>query len=262
MRDLPPIYRLTQERRSKQAGETPPPIRPCAPTHFISGRECSATCWLRCHPTADGRTSAAPTITTRRFRRATHWSRFGLWLRHRTNVDALVHMGAHGTLEWLPGKAVALTPSCFPELLVGPLPVIYPFIVSNPGEAAQAKRRIAAVTIGHLPPALATSGLADEARELERLVDEYAQADGLDRKRRERLARLIIESAERGGLAREAGVDRKTGPDEALRKIDAGCATSRISRSRTACMYTAASRFKQMKRTRPGHRVPAQSATR
>jgi cobaltochelatase CobN len=146
---------------------------------------------------------------------------FGLWLRHRTNVDALVHMGAHGTLEWLPGKAVALTPSCFPELLVGPLPVIYPFIVSNPGEAAQAKRRIAAVTIGHLPPALATSGLADEARELERLVDEYAQADGLDRKRRERLARLIIESAERGGLAREAGVDRKTGPDEALRKIDA-----------------------------------------
>jgi len=80
---------------------------------------------------------------------------FALWLRHVARVDALVHMGAHGTLEWLPGKAVALTASCFPELLVGPLPVIYPFIVSNPGEAAQAKRRIGALTIGHLPPPLA-----------------------------------------------------------------------------------------------------------
>jgi cobaltochelatase CobN len=146
---------------------------------------------------------------------------FGLWLRQRAKVDAVVHMGAHGTLEWLPGKAVALTPSCYPELLVGPLPVIYPFIVSNPGEAAQAKRRIAAVTIGHLPPVLVANGLAGEMRELERLVDEYAQADGLDRKRRERLARLIVEAADRGGLAREAGVDRDAAPDEALRKIDA-----------------------------------------
>ena len=69
-------------------------------------------------------------------------------------ADALVHMGAHGTLEWLPGKAVALTAECFPEIVTGALPVIYPFIVSNPGEAAQAKRRIAGVTIGHLPPPL------------------------------------------------------------------------------------------------------------
>src|SRR6516162_7035557 len=120
---------------------------------------------------------------------------FGLWLRHVAKVDALVHMGAHGTLEWLPGKAVALTASCFPELMVACLPVIYPFIVSNPGEAAQAKRRIAAVTIGHLPPPLVEAGLAGDARELERLIDEYAQADGLDRRRRERLARLILEQA-------------------------------------------------------------------
>ena len=79
---------------------------------------------------------------------------FGLWLRHRLGVHALVHLGAHGTLEWLPGKTVALSRSCFPEIVTGGLPVVYPFIVSNPGEAAQAKRRIAAVTIGHLPPPL------------------------------------------------------------------------------------------------------------
>jgi cobaltochelatase CobN len=146
---------------------------------------------------------------------------FGLWLRQVTKADALVHMGAHGTLEWLPGKAVALTAECFPEIVTGPLPLIYPFIVSNPGEAAQAKRRIAGVTIGHLPPPLVDGGLTGDARELERLIDEYAQADGLDRRRRERLARLIVETAQRTGLAREAGVDGAVGPDDALRRIDA-----------------------------------------
>ncbi|HUD85265.1 MAG TPA: cobaltochelatase subunit CobN [Xanthobacteraceae bacterium] len=146
---------------------------------------------------------------------------FGLWLQHVAKVDALVHMGAHGTLEWLPGKAIALTAECFPEIVIGPLPVIYPFIVSNPGEAAQAKRRIAAVTIGHLPPPLAAGGLSGDARELERLVDEYAQAEGLDRRRRERLATLIVETGQRTGLAREAGVDTAFAPDEALRRIDA-----------------------------------------
>ncbi len=146
---------------------------------------------------------------------------FGLWLRHHAKVDALVHMGAHGTLEWLPGKAVALTQACFPETVVGALPVFYPFIVSNPGEAAQAKRRIAAVTIGHLPPRLVGAALSGDARELERLVDEYAQADGLDRRRRERLAGLIVETARRSGLAREVGVTTEVAPDEALRRIDA-----------------------------------------
>ena len=146
---------------------------------------------------------------------------FGLWLQHVAEVDALVHMGAHGTLEWLPGKAIALTAECFPEIVTGALPVIYPFIVSNPGEAAQAKRRIAAMTIGHLPPPLVDGGLSGDARELERLVDEYAQADGLDRRRRERLATLIVETAQRTGLAREAGVGTAFAPDEALRRIDA-----------------------------------------
>jgi cobaltochelatase CobN len=144
---------------------------------------------------------------------------FGAWLQN--NFDAVVHMGAHGTLEWLPGKAVALTASCFPEAVCGALPIAYPFIVSNPGEAAQAKRRLAAVTIGHLPPPLVGADLAGDARKLEQLVDEYAQADGLDRRRRERLARLIVETAQHSGLAREAGVDAQASSDEALRRIDA-----------------------------------------
>ncbi len=150
---------------------------------------------------------------------------FGLWLQHAAKVDALVHMGAHGTLEWLPGKAVALSPECFPEIVTGCLPVIYPFIVSNPGEAAQAKRRIAGVTIGHLPPPLIAAGPSGDAHELELWLDEYAQADGLDRRRRARLARLIVETAQRTGLAQEAGITAGAGSDapadEALRRIDA-----------------------------------------
>ena len=146
---------------------------------------------------------------------------FGLWLRQTLGVHALVHVGAHGTLEWLPGKTVALSSACFPEIVTGPLPVVYPFIVSNPGEAAHAKRRIAAVTLGHLPPPLAAAGLSPDQHKLEQLVDEYAQADGLDRRRRDRLAKLIVETARQTELAAEAGVTGTDQPDEALRRIDA-----------------------------------------
>jgi len=146
---------------------------------------------------------------------------FGLWLQQVASVDALIHMGAHGTLEWLPGKAVALTGACFPEIVTGALPVIYPFIVSNPGEAAQAKRRIAGVTVGHLPPPLTAGGPSGEAHELELLLDEYAQAEGLDRRRRERLAALIIATAQRTGVAREAGIEGIAPADDALKRIDA-----------------------------------------
>ena len=72
----------------------------------------------------------------------------------------MIQLGAHGTLEWLPGKAVALSEACAPEVVLGATPVIYPFIVNNPGEAAQAKRRIGAVTIGHLTPPLIARRLA------------------------------------------------------------------------------------------------------
>jgi len=146
---------------------------------------------------------------------------FGLWLRRELHAHALLHLGAHGTLEWLPGNAVALTASCFPEAAVGALPVVYPFIVSNPGEAAQAKRRVAAVTIGHLPPPLTGTEMSGPALELEQLVDEYAIADGLDRRRRERLAKLIVDKAQESGLAREAGIEAGERDQDALRKIDA-----------------------------------------
>ena len=132
-----------------------------------------------------------------------------------------MHLGAHGVLEWLPGKAVALSEACFPQALVGPTPVIYPFIANNPGEAAAAKRRLGAVTIGHLTPPLRPAGLQGESVELERLIDEYAAADGLDRRRAGLLRRAILDQAGVSGLLAESGAATDDADDEALARLDA-----------------------------------------
>jgi cobaltochelatase CobN len=143
---------------------------------------------------------------------------FYLWLRAQT--DALIHIGAHGTLEWLPGKAVALSESCWPEALVGALPVIYPFIVNDPGEAAQAKRRIGAVTLGHVPPPLRAAGTPDRLARLEALLDEFSNADGLDPRRRDRLIADIRSEAAAQGIEDDLGIPPGARPAEAVARID------------------------------------------
>jgi cobaltochelatase CobN len=145
---------------------------------------------------------------------------FYFWLARKERVDAIIQLGAHGTLEWLPGKAIALSESCAPEVLLGPTPVIYPFIVNNPGEAAQAKRRISAVTIGHLTPPLIVAGSHGAALELEGLFDEFAEAQALDPRRARAIAALILERGRDSGLLKECAADNKP-PDEALLALDA-----------------------------------------
>lgn len=144
---------------------------------------------------------------------------FYLWLR-RLGIRALVHMGAHGTLEWLPGKAVALSATCWPEALAGGLPVIYPFIVNDPGEAAQAKRRIGALTLGHLPPPQVASAVPESLRRLERLLDEYSTADGLDPSRRDRLIADIRLEARATGVEEDLALSADASPAEALTRLD------------------------------------------
>lgn len=143
------------------------------------------------------------------------------YLRLRRAVDALLHLGTHGTLEWLPGKATALSESCAPAALLRGLPVIYPFIANNPGEAAVAKRRLGAVTIGHLTPPLKSAGHHGAAAELERLIDEYAAADGLDRRRTALLRREILDRAEETGLLAEGHIPRDLPEEDALARLDA-----------------------------------------
>jgi cobaltochelatase CobN len=144
-----------------------------------------------------------------------------LWLTAQQRIHAMVHLGAHGTLEWLPGKALAPAPDCAPAALTRGLPVIYPYIVNNPGEAAAAKRRLGAVMIGHLTPPLRSAGVHGEAAEIERLIDDYAAADGLDARRTTLLRREILQRAEATGLLAESGVDQVDDEGDALARLDA-----------------------------------------
>ncbi|MBX2813332.1 MAG: cobaltochelatase subunit CobN [Myxococcales bacterium] len=144
---------------------------------------------------------------------------FYLWLQSM-EIHALIHMGAHGTLEWLPGKSVALSAECWPDLLTAGVPVIYPFILNDPGEAAQAKRRLGAVTVGHVPPPLASGDSPEELLELERLLDEFSTADGLDFPRRERLIHEIRREAQATGVEADLNLPPTVSPAEALTRID------------------------------------------
>ncbi len=142
------------------------------------------------------------------------------WLRRGFDAHAVIHLGKHGNLEWLPGKAVALSEACYPEATLGPLPHLYPFIVNDPGEGTQAKRRAGAVIIDHLTPPLTRAESYGPLRDLERLVDEYYEAAALDPRRLEHLAAAILEQARSAGLAEDCGIARDDAVPAALAKLD------------------------------------------
>lgn len=132
---------------------------------------------------------------------------FYMWLRHEFGAHAVIQFGKHGNQEWLPGKSVALSQSCFPEVVFGPLPHLYPFIVNDPGEGTQAKRRAQAVVVDHLTPPLTRAESHGLMFELEGLLDEYADALTYDPKRAKRLAQDIEHLMAKDGLAKDAGID-------------------------------------------------------
>ena len=143
---------------------------------------------------------------------------FYFWIRHHFGADAVIHNGKHGNLEWLPGKANALSPACLPEIALGPVPQLYPFIVNDPGEGTQAKRRTSAVIIDHLTPPLTRAETYGPLKDLEALVDEYYLASGLDRRRRESLRGDILELTKSSRLDIDAGF---TGDeDNDLQRLD------------------------------------------
>jgi len=102
------------------------------------------------------------------------------WLAQDFGADAVVHLGKHGTLEWLPGKGLGLSAECAPDAVLGDLPLFYPFIVNDPGEGTQAKRRAHATVVDHLIPPMARAESYDDMARLEQLLDEYAQVQALD----------------------------------------------------------------------------------
>ena len=144
---------------------------------------------------------------------------FYFWIRHHQKAQATVHMGKHGNLEWLPGKALALSDSCLPEAILGPMPHVYPFIVNDPGEGTQAKRRAQAVIIDHLTPPLTRAETYGPLRDLEALVDEYYEAAGIDPRRIEHLRREILTLTAASGLDKDIGFEGHETGD--LAKLDA-----------------------------------------
>ncbi|WP_462137806.1 cobaltochelatase subunit CobN, partial [Candidatus Mycalebacterium sp.] len=146
---------------------------------------------------------------------------FYFWLSKVFGASAVVHLGKHGNLEWLPGKSVALDPeTCFPAAVFPPVPHFYPFIVNDPGEGTQAKRRAHAVIIDHLVPPMVRADSYGDYSLLEQLMDEYYQAWGLDPARAEFLKGEITGAVERTRLYED--LDCTPGDlDEVLTRLDA-----------------------------------------
>ncbi|WP_447974029.1 cobaltochelatase subunit CobN [Nitrospira sp. Kam-Ns4a] len=125
------------------------------------------------------------------------------WIREVFGADAVIHVGKHGNLEWLPGKSLALSASCYPEIALGPLPNLYPYIINNPGEGTQAKRRAHAVIVDHLIPPMTRAETYGDLLKLEQLMDEYYQVSALNPEKRPIVVRRILELVQRSEIYRD-----------------------------------------------------------
>jgi cobaltochelatase CobN len=128
------------------------------------------------------------------------------WIRKDFGAQAIVHVGKHGNLEWLPGKSVALSAECYPEIALGAMPHFYPFIVNDPGEGSQAKRRSQAVILDHLTPPMTRAELYGDLQNLENLVDEYYEAMSLNPGRMIGLQQKIVELLANSNLREDFGI--------------------------------------------------------
>ncbi len=140
-----------------------------------------------------------------------HYLGFYRWLDQRWGADAVVHVGKHGTLEWLPGKGVGLSARCFPDVALADTPLVYPFVVNDPGEGAQAKRRAHATIVDHLLPPMTRADTYDEVAQLEQLLDEHAQVASLDPSKLPAIRKKVWDLLVSAELHRDLGV---AGPPE------------------------------------------------
>ena len=136
-----------------------------------------------------------------------------LWIRHGFQADALMHFGTHGSLEFTKGKSGVLSDECWPTILTGDLPHIYPYIVSNIGEALIAKRRSSAVTVSHLMPPFTKSELYGDLLELDRKIYDYQSVEGETLK--QELLRSITDLVRKNDMFKEIGY-RENPPGDAL----------------------------------------------
>jgi len=141
-----------------------------------------------------------------------HYIAYYRWIRNVFKADAMVHIGKHGTLEWLPGKGMGLSSECYPEVALDDVPLFYPFIINNPGEGTQAKRRTHATIIDHLIPPMTTSDSYGDIAKLEQLMDEHYQCQTLDPGKLPVLESQIWDMVQQAELNRDLGVESQ--PDD------------------------------------------------
>jgi cobaltochelatase CobN len=134
------------------------------------------------------------------------------WIIEGFGADAMVHLGKHGTLEWLPGKSLGLSSSCAPDAALGDVPLFYPFVVNDPGEGTQAKRRAHATIVDHLIPPMTRAETYDDLARLEQLLDEYYQVETLDPSKLPAIRARIWETLRDAELHRDLGVEEQ--PEE------------------------------------------------
>jgi cobaltochelatase CobN len=141
------------------------------------------------------------------------------WVNSQFGADAVVHVGKHGNLEWLPGKSIALSENCYPEAVFGATPHFYPFIVNDPGEGAQAKRRSQAVILDHLTPPMTRAELYGSLHQLEGLIDEYYEAQTLDPARVDLIRDRLLQLIRQENLQKELGLETELLDDSALAAV-------------------------------------------
>lgn len=136
------------------------------------------------------------------------------WLEHGFGADAVVHLGKHGSMEWLPGKNAALSASCATDAVIGNLPLIYPFLVNDPGEGAQAKRRAHAILVDHLIPPMARAESYGDIARLEQLLDEYANVSAMDPAKAPAVRGQIWTLLKAAEMHRDLGLEERPDDDE------------------------------------------------
>ncbi|GAA3822964.1 cobaltochelatase subunit CobN [Nocardioides panacisoli] len=136
------------------------------------------------------------------------------WLRHGFGAHAVVHLGKHGSMEWLPGKNAALSASCGPDAAITDLPLVYPFLVNDPGEGAQAKRRAHATIVDHLVPPMARAESYGDIARLEQLLDEYGNIAAMDPAKLPAIRGEIWQLMKAAEMHRDLGLDERPCDEE------------------------------------------------
>jgi len=197
---------VTGGRAAERSGDDGPPLYVDGDDVVVAGIELGDVFVAIQPPRATSEEDAAALSHDAERAAPHHYFAVYRWLEAVWGADALVHLGKHGTLEWLPGKAIGLSADCHPDAILGSLPLVYPFVVNDPGEGVQSKRRVHATIVDHLVPPMMRAETYDELQELEHLLDEYVRIEALDPEKLPALARRIWEVVESADLHRDLGL--------------------------------------------------------